>query len=354
MNSSRQRRRKKDPPDATLGTQEWSLGEFLSSEVIDPKAILAPWLKEGGLWMCYADPGVGKTFFSLSVAFAVASGGKFLNWKAPKPRKVLYIDGEMETYDMHRRLTGIWGAAERDGKCNLKAAGVNFIGWQATYQKPKSPFPDLAHESGRKVLMEKAAHADLIVVDNLTTTMRTGEENEAAYWTPMQDMLVELRKAGKAVILVHHTNKSGEQRGTSSKDIILNGKMKLSRPKDYSADQGARFTIEYEKARGLTGNDSLPIEVRLDEDNKGFPKWEYTVIDSTRHTELMRAAQSGNYTNQTELGKALGVSQGRIAQLRNEAIERGLFTSDLWNRWLRAAQDREGLEVEPVDTTELF
>ena len=333
-----------------LGTREWTLGQFLAEKIVDPRVLLDPWLKEGGLWMVYADPGVGKTFFSMNVAFAVASGGRFLRWQSPRPRRVLYIDGEMETYDMQRRLQGIAAAAVRDRRGDLEAANTNFLGWQATYQAVDSPFPDLAQDSGRRALIDKAGNVDLVVIDNLTTTMRTGEENDAAFWQPMQDTLVELRKAGKAVILVHHTNKQGGQRGTSSKDIILNGKMKLSRPQDYSADQGARFTIEFEKARGLTGADSLLIEVCLTEDFNGLPVWEYAVVDNGQHTKLIRLARSGDYTNQTELAAALEVAQGRVSQLKREAINRDLITSRQWNDWMKVAQEqRVQQELEDSD-----
>ena len=37
--------------------------------------------------MIYATRGTGKTWVALSIAYAVASGGSFLNWKAEKAEK---------------------------------------------------------------------------------------------------------------------------------------------------------------------------------------------------------------------------------------------------------------------------
>ena len=50
--------------------------------------------------------GVGKTFFALNLAHAIATGGEFLGWKADKPRKVLFLDGEIAASDMQSSLDG--------------------------------------------------------------------------------------------------------------------------------------------------------------------------------------------------------------------------------------------------------
>jgi hypothetical protein len=64
-------------------------------EIPKREMLLAPVLPGKGLVMVYSKRGVGKTFVSLCIAYAVASGGRYLRWMAPKPRRVLVIDGEM-------------------------------------------------------------------------------------------------------------------------------------------------------------------------------------------------------------------------------------------------------------------
>ena len=334
---------RRGPP---TGIKTWNLGDFLERNIGEPAALLSPWLKKGGLWMVYADAGIGKTFFALNVAFAVAAGGRFLCWDAPAPRKVLYVDGEMEQSDMQARLRGIWSAAKRNGGSDLVSAGHNFIGWQATAQDAGDVFPDLSSKEGLKWLLKKAQVADFVVIDSLTTTMRDGEENDAAYWRVMQDALVELRKADKAVLIVHHSNKSGGQRGTSAKDVILNGKLKLSLPEDYTPSEGARFRVEWEKSRGLTGADTVPIEAHLEDDQNGNPKWAYRALDLSRHMELMRLAQSGEHGTGKELAKAMALTPARVSQLKKEAIAEGVFTSRRWNDWLLAGQQWQRLEFD--------
>lgn len=336
-----------------LGNKVWTLNEFINdTSIVEPETLLAPWLCKGDLWMVFSGPGIGKTFFALNVAYAVASGGKFLHWQATAPGKVLYMDGEMSAWDMHNRLDGIIRAAQRYHNGDLEAALENFRGYAATSQDIGKPFPDLADDEGRETLLKLAHGSDLLVIDNLTTTMRGADPDKAMDWTPMQDTLVELRKQNTAVILVHHTNKSGDQTGTKAKEAILNGMMKLDRPAHYSTAEGAKFVISWGKTRGLSGVDTVPITAHLTED-KGLPKWEYTVLDDLKVHELMRLAKSGNFVSQKELAAEMGVSPGRISQLKEAAInDYQLFTPKRFVGWLKAA--RETRDNEMLDEMEDF
>lgn len=331
-----------------IGDRVWVLKDFLDdASIVQPERLLSPWLCKGDLWMVFSGPGIGKTFFALNVAYAVASGGRFLPWSAPNPAQVLYVDGEMSDWDMQQRLKGIVEGAKRSGNGKAEAALVNFHGYSATSQEIGRPFPDFADDAGREVLLEKAKGMDLVVIDNLTTTMRGADPDKAMDWTPMQDTLVELRKRKTAVLLVHHTNKSGDQTGTKAKEAILNGMMKLERPQDYSPAEGAKFYINWGKTRGLSGVDTVPIKAQLKEGDDGVPVWDFTVLDNLKVHELMRLARSGNFSTQKALAKAMGVTPGRITQLRDAAVnDYQLFTARQFKYWLQAGRDLAELERE--------
>ena len=61
---------------------------------------------------------------------------------------------------------------------------------------------------------------DMVVLDNIATLCRTGKENESQSWQTMQAWLLELRRRGMTVLLIHHAGKSGDQRGTSAREDI--------------------------------------------------------------------------------------------------------------------------------------
>ena len=84
-----------------------TLEELLKKEIPPRKNLLTPWLPSQGLCMIYSKRGLGKTWLALEIAYAVSSGGRFLNWEAEYSQGVLYIDGEMPLSLMQERLSQI-------------------------------------------------------------------------------------------------------------------------------------------------------------------------------------------------------------------------------------------------------
>jgi putative DNA primase/helicase len=126
-----------------------------------------------------------------------------------------------------------------------------------------SGLPDLADGASHARYADIVADADLVVVDNLSTLCSGLKENDADSWTPVQSWCLGLRRQNKSVLLIHHDGKNGGQRGTSRKEDVLDTVIGLRKPPDYQADQGARFEIHFEKARGFHGPHAEPFEARL-------------------------------------------------------------------------------------------
>ena len=71
------------------------------------------------------------------------------------------------------------------------------------------------------------------------------------------------------MLFIHHAGKSGEQRGTSRREDVLDTVLALRRSIDYSSADGAQFEVHFEKARGLYGDEVAPIDCRLTQDQQG-------------------------------------------------------------------------------------
>src|SRR5262249_7061659 len=65
--------------------------------------------------MVWAPTGLGKSWFALSVALAVAGGGRVLGWSAPKPARVLYVDGEMHIEEVRDRMRDLIDSGAIEG-----------------------------------------------------------------------------------------------------------------------------------------------------------------------------------------------------------------------------------------------
>ncbi len=221
-------------PAASSPLKVYGLHDFTRLALPERRHVLAPILPEKGLAMLYAKRGVGKTHVALGMAYAVASAGRFLKWQAPQAQNVLYVDGEMPGRLLQERLDAIIAGAERippdwDKSFRLLAMDTQDIGLSL----------NLANPSDQQRLDDKLNDANLLVLDNLSTLVHGGRENDAESWDAMQAWLLQLRRRGISVLLVHHAGRSDNARGTSKREDILDTVIHLKRPDDYQTEEGA-------------------------------------------------------------------------------------------------------------------
>lgn len=181
-----------------------------------------PILPLPGLAQIYAPRGMGKTFVALSLSLGLAIGCAFMRWRAPEPRRVVHVDGEMPAGGLKQRLNMLMRAIPAQPKpCFLQFA----IG-----DLTESGIPNIATEAGTEMLARSMEAADILVLDNLSTLAAGMRENEADDWGGFQSFLLSLRCAGKTVIFIHHAGKGGQQRGTSRREEALDLVIALRRP----------------------------------------------------------------------------------------------------------------------------
>jgi hypothetical protein len=216
--------------------------ELTTREIKPRESLLTPVIYQQSLLMVYAMKGVGKTLFSLGIADALRTSGTFLDWRAPKPRKVLYVDGELPEGMLQQRMHEMAQSLPPDVPAGL----LKFI----TPDEQDGPMPDLATEEGQRAIEEHLDGIDLLILDNLSTLIKSGEENVAESWQPFQEWLLRLRRLGLSVLLDHHAGKSGTQRGTSKRIDTLDNVIRLALPPDYVFEDGARFEVRFDNWRG--------------------------------------------------------------------------------------------------------
>ena len=154
---------------------------------------------------------------------------------------------------------------------------------------------------------------DLLIIDNLSTLAAQGEENSKESFQPVQDWIVDLRRRGLAVLLVHHAGKGGEQRGSSGHEDVLDVVIRLERPRGYKPQDGARLVVRYEKFRGKPSGVE-PFEARLHENGE---RVEWTVRDTVvdvqqdERDERLREMHAQG-ASQKEMADATGLSQSGV------------------------------------------
>jgi putative DNA primase/helicase len=300
------------PPRPRL--QPYTVAEFLALKIKSREMLLDPIIPEKGLVMIYASRGTGKTHIALGVAYAVATGTKFLRWSAPIARRVLLIDGEMPAAALQERLASV-------------VAGV--ISAEATPEALQIIPGDLIEEGGIGNLASPATQAeldrwlvgvDLLILDNLSSLTAVIRDNDAESWGPIQDWLLRLRRKGISVLIVHHAGKGGQQRGTSRREDVLDTSISLRRPADYVPTEGAKFEVQLEKARGVHGDKAKPFEAKL-ETETGMAVWTMRDIEDVNLARVRAGLEDG--LSVRDIADETGIPKSTVQRLKKKIEAEG-------------------------------
>src|SRR6266508_1177128 len=292
---------------ATQGFTPLDLDELFALDIAQRGMVLDPIIPEKGLALLYAVRGTGKTHVALGIAHAVATGGKFLNWRAPSARRVLLVDGEMPAADLRDRLRTIvagTGVATAPGMLKVLAGDLleNGIG-------------NLARPELQRKLERCLDGVELLILDNLASLIAGQHESDADSWTTMQQWLLRLRRRGISVLIVHHAGKNGDQRGISNREDLLDTSISLRRPSDYSPADGARFEVHVAKGRGLRGKPALPFEATL-ETHADKAIWTVKTIEDVERARVEALLADG--LSIRDIAEETGIHRSTVHRLKKK------------------------------------
>ena len=190
------------------------------------------------------------------------------------------------------------------------------------------PRAHLATESWRTKMKSilTAKHVKMFVIDNVASLAPGLDENKKQDWDPINQWLLELRFAGISTLMLHHESKEGKQRGTAAREDNLDYSIRLKSPPDYVPEDGCRFIAHFANARVRTVDLTLieDREFKLVADDAGKTTWTHQTVRAQNKFEVLKLLDEG--MTQTDIAKELGISKGRVSQIRKQAIKDGLLT----------------------------
>lgn len=209
--------------------------EELRHTEIKPKTPLLPWFCQGGIGMIYAERGLGKTQFALSLAYALTSLDNFMNWKVLNNTGVLYVDGEMSLYDIRERLEGFVTDCPR--------SPLILLSHEKFYEQYERDLVITESETQADLLdyLDKNSSVGLVILDNLSSLTRIREDKSDDWRSFMLPFLIACRRRNVAVLMVHHAGKNKEQRGTGAREDHLDVSIHLAKVDD--ENKGAKFSV---------------------------------------------------------------------------------------------------------------
>lgn len=171
-----------------------------------PTKLLGHYIYSGQLGMVFGWRGIGKSTFVMAMALSMATGKSFLNATPEKKSKVIILDGEMDVYTIQNRLKMISESLDVSLTNRLGITSPEF--YSGVMPKLHTP------EGQKRIDDELGTDWDVLIVDNYSCFSSGREDAEA--WAPWLPWLLSHKRAGRTVIIVHHTGKNGTQRGASN------------------------------------------------------------------------------------------------------------------------------------------
>jgi len=320
----------------------WTLGDLLTNPIREREHLLEPLIREGESMMLWAAPGVGKTMAALSMALAIAGGGKFLEWNAPKARRVLYVDGEMHMGDLQSRLASLVKAVPG---IELEAAGDNLALLARQAQDPEAEFPDLATKEGQDLIFKKATTGNfaLVILDNFSVLADVDDENDAAAMSPVLQFLMRMKQGNVATVLLHHSSKGGDNyRGSSKLATTFEVIVGLTAAKGVESRHSSAFDMAFGKFRGKRNKTIEETTAWLIDAKEGALEWQWKASEDGQLRKLVDAVKSCNYSSQKELAAALGTNPTAITRMKGKATAKDMISDRDWEKCLDVAREAGG------------
>ncbi|MDR1011573.1 MAG: AAA family ATPase [Opitutaceae bacterium] len=283
--------------------------EFDALAIPPRPALLGDWFKAGDYGVVFGRRGLGKSWLSLALACALAQGRDLGPWKCPAPRRVLYVDGEMDIGDFRGRVRSL------DGGCN----NLLTLSHQCVFDRSKASL--CASEKSQQTEITRYCEGnkiDVLVLDNGACLFRGVKENDADdFRDVIEGWLLDLRRRGIAVILVLHAGRNNAIRGSSKKEDAAFWILRLDEVSG-GGGAGARFLTRFAKNRNAVA-DPPPIDWHL-EPVDGKTRITHRIADPM---VIFRQWIEDGLTNCGEIAEEMGVTRGTVSKMATRAIREG-------------------------------
>jgi hypothetical protein len=282
--------------------------ELMAAELPPRTDLLAPLLASDTAALVYGPSGIGKSFFALGIAWAVAGGGSFLGWQAPRSHRVLYVDGEMGAAELRDRFALFGPTPDR---LSVYAHDLN-----------TGPLLDLSEKAGLLRLMAAWNDPELVVLDAFSSLSGLAS-GDAEGWTRMQRFLLHQRQSRRAVLMVHHVNREGDLHGTSRREAGVDLMISLRRPDAGPLPAHARFEIHFDKVRGRRTPPLVPFLAELESDAAGRAHWRWGPPTAGQFERAVTLMNSGFTAEQVR--DAVAMSRSAFFRAKARARAQGLL-----------------------------
>jgi AAA domain len=297
-------------------------GGYLAKNHRSPvcEKLMGDWWEMTDYGFIHAARGTGKSYFALALCHALTRGQEIGGWKVPNPVKVMYVDGEMSQQDLQKRVRGL-DLVDTDGVENFFV-----INHDAYFRENRSIFC-LTDEKEQNALLQHCYNlgVKVLILDNLSSLFRGVEENCADDWEKILGWLLKCRRYGISVVLIHHSGKNGDQRGTSRREDAAGWSIKLDAigQEDVSEEEGAKFHAVFTKTRHSKFPTTTEWCFHMKENAPTRVE-----VKSSDLADIILDLIRQDVNNNGDIADHLGVSRAQVTKIFHKLEAKGLACKD--------------------------
>jgi putative DNA primase/helicase len=286
--------------------------DVLAVQIPPKELIVEDWLKAGEVGYVYAYRGTGKSWFILQLCNAVAAAKTLGPWNVVLNCPVLYVDGEMSHQDTTKRIIALGGKIPDN---------LYILNHEVLFHRGAAVI-NLATRIDQEIILQicLAKKIKVLVLDNLSCLFVGVGENDADEWDKVKPWLLELRRYGISVLVVHHTGyDQTRMRGTSSREDAASWVLRLDNKKEDFDQPGAHFISRFTKYRGYSRV--------LDYEWKFEPVGETINVtyDHAGRGEVFLQWVRDGLTRCEDIAKEMGISKGWASKIAAQLLKAGLL-----------------------------
>lgn len=225
-----------------LGPVTLAIGDWLRRSLSEPDCLMGAWFTTTSRILFSAPTGIGKSNFALALAAHMAAGRDFLHWRAHRPARVLFIDGEMSRRLLKRRAQDV-----------CRRLGFELEGLFLLSHEDVEGFQPLNTPAGKELIeqvIEKVGGVDAVIFDNVMALI-SGDMKEEDGWQRALPLVNSLTKRSIGQLWVHHTGHDATRSyGTKTREWRMDTVIHATEQKRIDTD--VSFSLEFQKARERT------------------------------------------------------------------------------------------------------
>ena len=242
----------------------------IRKKILKEREYLLGYLIQSQMIVNFSAPsGLCKSWLAMYLCATMATAGECLDLKAPKARKVVYLDAEMPEVDAKNRMGGF---AKKYSDHELKLFDSNFT--IINVDGAEQELPDLTTELGQHIISHHCKGADVLVIDNYISVFPDTDDKDTIRIKQFTNWLRQLRASGLTIITINHTTKDLKRLGSVVLDTFNDLTIDIREPEVKKGQPKKDYLLWiFSKARHLTAEQKTTINFKFSINDDGVNFW---------------------------------------------------------------------------------